>query len=255
MRRDPAFSATLPPQDGGQWHPGCGRTVQRISAATAALIGAPGLAMAGTTFTPPAGVSEYRLLFVTADQTAASSTDISTYNGFVTSEATQNPALPTTTWTAIASTTSVNAVTNVDCGASCDANVPIYLVDGTTLVATSTAAFFGATILNAPSEDQSGNPSYAYAWTGSNSDGTATTTYEMGGSQGTQVGETQSTGTTVLSSFFDAFNGVHRSPSDQYSLYALSGAIEVTVPEPATGSALLVGGLIITRVFRRRRTH
>nr|WP_294526158.1 PEP-CTERM sorting domain-containing protein [uncultured Rhodopila sp.] len=249
MRHEPTVpDATTSPPCAAQWQPGHGRAILQISAATAALFGAPGLAMATPEFTPPAGVSDYRLLFVTADSTTASSADISTYNAFVTNEAAQNSALPATTWTAIVSTPTVNAVTNVDIGANGDANVPIYLVDGG-FISSSANAFFGGSIPGMPAVDQFGNSNQNYVWTGSNSDGSAYAGYELGGSNGTGQGIDWISPSFVLS----LYGWSDSTTSNTYPLYALSG--EIDVPEPATGSALLVGGLIVTRVFRRRRYH
>ena len=62
---------------------------------------------------------------------------------------------PTTAWRAIVSTSTMSAVNNISCGAACNANVPIFLVDGTE-VATSTNNLFGgsAGILNVIDEDE-----------------------------------------------------------------------------------------------------
>nr|WP_294553282.1 hypothetical protein [uncultured Rhodopila sp.] len=252
MRNDPAPDAVMPPQDGAQWQFGHGRAVLQISAATAALIGGSGVAVANGVFTPPAGVSAYRLLFVTADETTASSGNIATYNSFVTGEAAQNTLLPTTLWKAIVSTTSISAAGNVSIGTAGDANVPIYLVDGT-FVTSSTDAFFSQNIPGEPNENQFGNTNNTYTWTGSTSSGSAYTSYEAGGQYGTEMGSDYFEPAFVVDSAdYDFYNGVANSPSDHYSLYALSG--EIDVPEPASGSALLIGGLIVTRIFRRR-TH
>jgi hypothetical protein len=254
MRHEPTAPVeTKLSMDAGQTGPGT--TILQISAAAAALIGVPGLAMA-TTFTPPPGVSDYRLLFITADPITGSSTVIGTYNSFVTSEAAQDTSLPATTWTAIVSTPTVSAATNVSIGATGDANVPIYLVDGTTLAATSTTSFFAGNILAVPNKDQFGNTVSGtlywsgYAWTGSKPDGSAETGNELGATGGTEIGTTWLGAGSVISLYNDTANGVITPPGDVYSLYALSG--EIDVPEPATGSALLIGGLIVTRVFRRR---
>ena len=144
--------------------------------------------------------SEYRLAFVTDDTTDATSSDITTYNSFVTAEAALNLSLPSTTWTAIASTSGVNAATNISCGSACDSNVPIFLVDGTE-VATSAAALFAGAILNPIDEDENGNLLYGYVWTGSNADGTAATGNELGSS--TPVLGLNSFGSTMLSFFND----------------------------------------------------
>jgi len=70
--------------------------------------------------------SQYRLIFLTAGTTAATSTTIATYNTFVTNLATGVPALPTTTWTAIGTTDSLNAITNI----GANTGVPVYNLGG-----------------------------------------------------------------------------------------------------------------------------
>ena len=221
----------------------------RLSAATVALLGSAALADAAPTFTPPVGVSTYRLLFLTDHGIAGASTDIATYNGFATTEAGLNPSLPSTNWTAIVSTPTLDAGINVSCGLWCDANVPIYRLDGT-LIASSTDAFFGG-LIHAPTNlTQLGSTRDEYVWTGSQSDGQAFVGREMGGTQGTEQGyDNVSPSVIVDAGTYDSFNGVNSSPSDTYSLYALSAPI----PEPVTGTAVLLGGLLVTGVFRRRR--
>src|SRR5690349_17304257 len=158
---------------------GSGASWLGASVATACLLGLPAAAAAGP-FTPPAGVTHYRLAFVTDDTTTAQSTDIADYNNFVTNDAANNSSLPTTTWTAIASTSGpisftaignavgVDAASNITCGATCDSSVPIYLVDGTQ-VAISADAMFSGTIVHSIDADENGNNlDLSYVWTGSN---------------------------------------------------------------------------------------
>jgi hypothetical protein len=108
--------------DRGATGPGAWASWAKMSAATAALVGVPSLAHAG--FIPPAGVSDYRLLFVSYDVVQATSLNICDYDTFVTNEAAMNAALPSTTWSAIVSTApgangtpGVSAVDHVSCGA------------------------------------------------------------------------------------------------------------------------------------------
>lgn len=226
--RSTAFSAFLPAGIG-----------------TLAMLSIPAAAMATPTGT-------YRLAFLSSDAYSGSpaSTSIGDYNNFVNTEAGANSALTGITWTVIGSTSSTNAKDNVSCGALCDANVPIYLVDGSTEVASSTNALFAATtkpILNAISEDQFGQPNTNIgAWTGSTAAGTAASGNELGPST-VEVGNATATDGTFLDAAVLPY-----SPS-AYSLYALSAPITPSVPEPDSGVALLLGGLAVTHVFRRRR--
>jgi hypothetical protein len=80
----------------------------------------------------PAGLSpgdKYHLVFITRGVHDGASSDISAYNSFVQTEAAANPALTGTdvgiTWSAIASTRTVNARDNALVSA------PIYLLNGT----------------------------------------------------------------------------------------------------------------------------
>ena len=238
-------------------------TLWQISTATAILAGAPSLAHA-TPFVAPAGVSAYRLIFVTADPTSAASTNISTYNAFANEEASLSTlALPATTWSAVVSTPSVSAATNVDCGSVCD-GLPIYLVDGTTLVAT-TQAILGSSLINhVINETQSGRVVSTNVWTGTT--WYLQANYPLGSTQTSNYGSTSSGPYGVLDEGNDNNNGAASiscgydctttSTSDLFPIYAISGEIMASpIPEPVTGSALLVGGLVVTRVFRRRRTQ
>ena len=228
--------------------------VFRLSATAVACLGAPALAHAGV-FTPPSGVPDYRLAFVTTDPTTATSSSIATYNSFVTTEAAANAALPSTTWAALISTPTTSAASNVDCGTACDA-LPIYLVDGT-LVASSLANLFAGTIINSIAEDQNGAAQFGYVWTGSNSNGTASTGNEAGSTGGTtELGDAGFTGTGMIDeAFADSSNGVSGFTSNGYSVFAISGAISNAppVPEPASAALLGLGATALAALRRRKR--
>lgn len=234
-----------------------GRNVFPLRGACAALtllLGLPAAARAD--FIPPAGVTEYRLIFVTADQTDATSSNIADYNSFATSEAALNADLPSTTWTAVASTDAVSAVSNIACTPDCS-NIPIFLVDGTTEVATSSTALFNAasaSLLNGIGEDQYGNSVSGYVWTGSFSDGTQNIqtigqeTYDstLGNGGPVEYG---------LAGYNDgnAIDGGSYSADSPEPIYAISGVIS-TVPEPMTASLLGFAGIVTGLAkFRRRR--
>jgi hypothetical protein len=225
------------------------RRLLSMSTAVACVLGLPALAKAD--FVPPAGVTAYRLMFVTSDPIAATSSGIVTFNDFASSEAERSsPGLPAATWSAVVSTPSISASDNVSCGALCDSSVPIYLVDGTTEIATSAAALFAGSILSSISEDESGNGLPAtYVWTGSNSDGSAASGNELGSSDpviGFPDVASWALDFTVGSSF--SF-----TPSTQLPILALSS--EIDVPEPMSLTLLGFGGAAagLVRRFRRRR--
>jgi hypothetical protein len=83
------------------------------------------------TITVPAGLTagdQYRLIFITADAYTATSTDINHYNGVVTAEANSVSDLAAldTSWYAVGSTATVNAIDNV----GIDSGVAIYDLNG-----------------------------------------------------------------------------------------------------------------------------
>lgn len=230
------------------------------SAALVCLLGVPAVAHAD--FVPPPGVTDYRLIFVTADTTNAVSANIADYNSFATDEAALNPNLPSTTWTAVASTDQVNAVSNIACTPDCS-NIPIFLVDGTEVATSSTALFDAATIslLSGINEDQYGNSTGGYVWTGSFSDGTANIqtfgqdTYDSTVGNGGPV-EVGFSGPTSGAAIDGGGAWTVGDPNDGFTgepIYAISGVI--STPEPATVSLLAFGGLLtgLAGRFRRRR--
>ena len=234
-----------------------------MSATFACLRGLPAVAHASFTFSAPnlAPGSPYRLIFVTSASTLGISSNISTYNAYVTSVAGNDLSLPTTTWIAIASTDSVSALANVDsiCSGAC-LTAPIYLVDGSTVIATNQAQFFGGTILHAIGEDESGNtPSNSYVWTGSTTSGLVKVGFAMGDTDAEVGNSTQTTSGFYMDIGFPF--GAHEpsTVSDtSLAMYAISGELTVpepktSAPEPMSGSLLLVGGMATGLVRRLRR--
>ena len=223
-------------------------------AASAALMALPGAAQAGG-YTPPASLNpgdHYRLVFVTSTAIDATSNNIATYNSFVSTAAALNPALPTTTWMAIASTASVNAIDNIACTPSC-ASDPIFLVDNTE-VAASTADLFSGTLLHAINLTESGSTTVpklngsSYAWTGSMTNGSTFTNAGLGASGNYVV-----VGNYTLSAdyYIIASNALSTYTAP---MYAISAELTVpSVPEPAALSLLASGGLLTFLAGRLRR--
>jgi hypothetical protein len=203
--------------------------------------------------------SPYQVIFLTHDTTTATNTDIGYYNNFVRQEASLSSTLPTdATWNAIASTSTVDARTNV----STSSDVPIYSASGD-LVAISGDAlwqtgFSSLQLANSVMTDQYGSQWVMDAWTGSNSDGTKAS---MALGQWSLPGATPVKGPEIGCGVFQNSRWLDLEPfssnlsggaTQALSLYALSSVVTVpaTVPEPSAFALLAVGLLAI---FGRRR--
>jgi hypothetical protein len=196
--------------------------------------------------------SSYRLVFVTSDGYAATSTSDGTYNTDVTNEALLNSSLPSTTWSAIASAGGTSASSNTSCNAACEA-APIYDLDGTE-IASSWANMFSGSLLNGIAVDETGTQTqFGYVWTGSNSNGT--------GAHQATLGTNNPVYGALGDSGGDWLNFDTEGNSNLLSLYGLSGVLTIPgggpVPEPATLGLLASGGLaagVLRRLRRRRKT-
>jgi hypothetical protein len=201
--------------------------------------------------TVPAGLSPgdtYQLVFVTAGTTNAQSTNIADYNSFVQTEAALNAILTGTdigvTYSAIGSTLSVDANTNALVSA------PVYIVDGSALVATGYGDMWDGT-LNAPiSQNQFGATlTSGNVWSGSLSVGTVTTTCCWLGA--TEIGVQQ--GRSDLTSGW-LTNGGAAVATGQGNMFALSSVITVSaVPVPAAVWLFGSGLLGLVGVARRKK--
>ncbi len=221
------------------------------------LLGAPAAANAAFVFTPPSSLAagaSYRLVFVSDLKTTATNSSISFYNNLVNTEAQANLGLPSTSWTAIASTALVSATSNTSCGTICDATVPIFLTDGVTEIALSTNSLFGGGILNIINETSAAQTAVSsYVWTGSTSLGVGPT--------GAQLGATGNVGTygSDYYSSSEVLNYAQGSTTTSLPLYAISGVLTVSgvpsvpVPEPASAGILALGGLAAGLLRRRRK--
>lgn len=224
-----------------------------MSVAMVCLLGLPVVAHAS--YMPPnlAPGSTYRLIFVTSGTIDGTSSDESTYNNFANSQAALNSSLPSTTWSAITSTEATSALANIDavCTSAACLAAPIYLVDATTLVATNQAALFSGLLGTAIYETQTGatsNPSYV--WTGSTASGGIASGNAMGDSSPVIAFPSSTNGTGQHPNIF---SGGNFPASTSNPIYAISGALSVPVPEPASGALLLTGLASTGLVLRRRR--
>ncbi len=179
----------------------------------------------------PAGLNPgdvYQLAFVTTGTTTATSAVIQDYNAFVNAQGALSPALTGTnmgvTWSAIGSTTTVNAQTNAFVQA------PVYLLNSTQ-IATGFADFWDGSLLTPLNIDQFGQASGAtIAWTGSFFDGTVSVPpgYALGGALGLAR-----SGNPQKSNVEWVFDGLGYAQTQQFPMYALSNPLTV-VPEPAS---------------------
>jgi hypothetical protein len=202
-------------------------------------------------------------MFITTDTTDGTSSDIADYNSFANTEAALNALLPTTTWSAVVSTPTTNAIDNTDGGSTGDAaytSDPIFLVDGTEVVA-SLENFFAASdyltnsnfenslMINPISEDQNGNQVQGgYIWSGSNEDGSTAIGNEMGSA------DPQTWGFYGDGSPYVAFPF---SNDADLPVIAISAPILVgtPVPEPASAPILAAGAAMLAGIGIRRRSR
>jgi hypothetical protein len=130
---------------------------------------------------------QYRLVFVSDASTAASSSDITFYNQFVNSAAnapTTDTAPLSLSWTAIASTDSIDAQDNTGTNPTVSSGVPIYRLDGVR-IADDYVDLWKATIQNPIRVTESGTTiTNSGVWTGSATDGTADSLYPLDGTGG-----------------------------------------------------------------------
>ena len=188
--------------------------------------------------TPPPG--PYRLAFVTSTTTNATSSDIATYNAFVTAAASTEPALLAlpTTWSAIGSTAAVSAISNTmtDPSPVGATGVPIYTVTGVK-IADHYDDLWDDSLDASLSVTQSGSSYSGFVWTGSLSSGVAKT--PLGDDYSPTLGDALAT--DFLWQDSSSTNAITINP-----LYAISGELMGSaVPEPSAFLCVgLIGGLL-----------
>jgi hypothetical protein len=218
--------------------------------------------------TVPVGLApgtQYRLVFITSTTTEAMSSDISYYNTFVTDVADAVPTLADlgATWTAIASTGSDDAETNIGTGAS-----GIYNLGGQE-VALNTDALFVSNLLSPFGYDQNGdlaaNDSFGVlVWTGTLPTGASDGGFSLGGDQtqnlaglasSTSPGVINSAGLVTTSGWLTAGSSYY---GDSLPLYAISSELTVSAsssPEPNTTVLIILGAATLIIMRRHRLWH
>ena len=210
-----------------------------VSAARAAAIVVPPSLNPGDT---------YRLIFVTNGTVNALSNDIAYYNSFVSDEVLVTPALAAlgTTWKALASTSSVNVLINAGLDPT-DTTTRFYNTQGkliATGVPVNVNGLYGGIQYShaAVITDSSGTDVNVPVWTGTGSDGV--TSRALGGTGFSFWGYSGSAD-------YDWTEFDINPKSTMQHLYAISGVLSVSVPEPS--SLVLAGGAILMLGFAKLR--
>ena len=186
----------------------------------------------------------YRIAFVTSAGTTATSSNIADYNSFVTTHAPTLPAdFGSVTWTAIGSTTSVDAIDNTLTRPT-DPSAPIYNTRGD-LVAADNLSLWTPDHSQGIYFDETGSTLVGPVWTGTVADGRSALGSELGSSSLSVVYGWDLYIDPKWINFGDLLpaTGTH-------SLYGISSIITNPVPEPSTALLLCLGGLA---VIRKRR--
>ncbi len=202
-------------------------------------------------------IEPYRLAFITSTDTGTVGsdgeimTDIAHYNAHVQALADAAGIGDTSTllpngvrWYVIGSTADVDARDNTGTNPDISDGVPVYNLVDDTLIALNNKDLWDGEVVNTINYDETGALKSHWPFTGTGPDGTqATANFGPLGQIGGDVAQGQSSVTT---------NWIHRSwtgdpPTTGLPMYAMSEII----PEPATMSLLVLGGLAMLR--RRRR--
>jgi hypothetical protein len=201
----------------------------------------------------PAGLNpgdQFRFLFITGNGSTATSSDLSTYDAFVTTEAgNATYAGGAITWRAVVSSSTVDARDHVNPSAI---DTSVYLANGVKVADDMTAAGSGlwsANLLANPDIKIDGTQlsfPTVYSWSGSKNDGTKFAGFEMG------------TTTTVHAGYFAdgqtwLDDSTNRTSTFSYPLFGLSDPLTVApVPEPASLGLAAAGLAGAALAFRHR---
>jgi hypothetical protein len=204
----------------------------------------------------PSGLSpgdQFRFVFLTVATTQATSGDINYYNTFVTNDAINQAGgignsvvygSAVLTWTAIASTNDIAAITNIG-----SFDVPVYLGSGTLITPSDTATGLWSGSLLSPINEFLTDPFFfdTAVWTGTLPNGSNAGSFTLG----------SGSGFGSLPGFSNKSNSewvaTGATPSTfSNNMYGISQVL-TAVPEPSTCASLLAGLACGGYLVRRRR--
>lgn len=220
------------------------------------LVPAIGLATsadAGTVL-EPSGLSvgdKYRLVFVTSTKRDATSSNIADYNSFVDAI---GDTLTAGDWTALASTSTVNAQTNTSTGTS-DESVAIYNLNNE-IVSNNYSGLWSGNLQNDIYYDELGGTHWNdQIWTGTASNGFGSSNSTLGGTGNAAYGFARMNDSNWIRLAYNL------NKTTEAHFYALSGILTYGSLPPAAGSNAVPGPVALGalafvglgRVSRRRR--
>lgn len=229
-----------------------------LALVVAVVLGVGIEASADLIISTPSGLNpgdQFRIVFLTVGTTQATSGDIGYYNTFVNNDAISqaggignNVLYGSTvlTWTAIASTNAVSAISNIG-----SFGVPVYLGSGTRITASDTETGLWSGSLLAPINEFLTDPFFydTSVWTGTLTTGSSAGSFTLG----------SGSGFGSLPGLSNKSNGewveTEAVPSNfSNNMYGISQVL-TAVPEPATCTMAVAGlaGLALSMVRRRKR--
>lgn len=211
------------------------------------LSASSGECLAAPIVVEPAGLNvgdSYRIAFQTSYGRNANLRTIDAYNQFVTDVAEAIPELAAleTEWRIIGSTDAVDARDNTDTNSNVWAGVAIYLLDGSLIADDNLDLWDGGINRTLGVTELGGNRgNQTRVWTGTEADGTAAANGHTLNSGGlVRTGNLQcADGDNGLGCWITGFGSAANQTSNEFRMYAISGVLTATVPEPST--ALLMG--------------
>ncbi|MCP4002893.1 MAG: hypothetical protein GY725_01730 [bacterium] len=182
----------------------------------------------------------YRLAFVTSGTTNATSTDIAVYDAFVQATAGTVPELAAlgTTWQAIGSTDTVDAITHTGTDSGVGSTVPIYLLNGTLLAANGADLWDGSIPVKFNiSQSATTLPDDYWQWTGTLANGFKDGFLALGGGGQSTIGRTND-----LNGFWVQWDNWIQTDGSTNGLHAISAVLAIpNVDSCAVGSGAGTG--------------